>query len=77
MSSELRRSKRRRVTVCKASKSEPFLFATEPKQKGSDVRMHHVCRITFRSRKTMAIINIADVCSDISAAKRMAVDGSM
>ena len=41
MNSELRRS-RRRVTVCEASKSEPFLFATEPKQKSSDVRMYHV-----------------------------------
>ena len=41
MNSELRRS-RRRVTVCEASKSEPFLFATESKQKSSDVRMYHV-----------------------------------
>ena len=29
------------------------------------------------SRKSMAIINIADVCTDITAVKRVAVDGAM
>ena len=41
--------------------------------------MYHVYRITetFMLRKTIAIINIADACSDITVVKRTAVDGAM
>ena len=77
MNSEIRRS-RRRVTVCETSRSEPFLFVTEPKQKCSDVKMYHVYRIneTFGSRKIMTII-FADVCTDKTAVKRAVVDGAL
>ena len=78
MNSEIRRSKRR-VTVCETSRSEPFLFVIEPKQKCSDVKMYHVYRITetFGPRRTMAIINIADVCTDMVAVKRAVLDGAL
>ena len=78
MNSELRRPGRR-VTVCETSRPEPFLFATEIKQKCSNVKMYYVYRITetFGSKRTMAIINIADVCTDITAVKRAAVDSAL
>ena len=70
---------RRRVTVCEVSKTEPLLFATEPKQNSTDNKMYHIYRITesFGTKKTMAIINIADVCTDITTVKRAAVDDAM
>ena len=78
MNSELRRSGRR-VTVFETSRSEPFLFATKQEQKYSDVKMYHVYRITetFGPRRTMAIINIADVCTDMVAVKRAVLDGAL
>ena len=56
---------------------EPFLFATELKLKTRDVKMYHVYRVTENTglNKTMAIIDIANICKDISFVKRYAVDG--
>ena len=79
MNTELRRSKRR-VKVCETSKSEPFLFITEPKQKCSDVKVYHIYRITETlglESQLPSFINIAAVCTDITAVKRIAIDGAM
>ena len=81
-SSEQRRS-RRRFTIAESSirppsSKEPFLFATELKDKSKDVQMYHICGITEfmrGSKKTVVITNLYNVCVDISFVKRSPVDG--
>ena len=52
MSSELRRSRRRRVTVCETSKSEPSLFATEQKSSDVNVKCKYVLSQTLALQQT-------------------------
>ena len=73
---------RRRVTICESpvnppDSKEPCLFATEPKFKSRDVKMYHVYRVTETTglTKTMAIIDIANICRDISSLMRYVTDG--
>ena len=74
-----RRLEEESLCVKLGSKAEPFLFATEPKQNCSDVKMYYIYRITesFGTKKTMVIINTADVCTDITTVKKAAVDDAM
>ena len=81
-SPEQRRS-RRRFTIAESSirppsSKEPFLFATEPKHKSKDIQMYHIYGKTEFMRgsmKTVAIIDLYNVCVDISFVKRSTVDG--
>ena len=75
---EQRRSSRR-FTIYESSvkppdSMEPFLFATELKLKTRDVKMYHVYRVT-ETTGLNKIIDIANICKDISFVKRYAVDG--
>ena len=57
---------------------KPFLFATEPKYKTRDVQMYHIFGITEtvnKSRKTVAITDLYNVCIDIGSVRRVSVDG--
>ena len=64
------RGSRRSITVCKLgdSRSEPFLFSTEPKHMGNYVQMYHVYRLVGKCNRTrsVTIISEADVCRDIT-----------
>ena len=68
------REARRRVNVCEQSRSELFLFSTEPKHKKYFVQMYYVYRIVERGvggnkSVTRSIIKIADVCRDTTSVK--------
>ena len=74
---------RRRFTVNESNINppnvkRPFLFATEPKYKTRDVQMYHIYGITEtvnKSRKTVAITDMHNICLDIGSVKRIPVDG--
>ena len=74
---------RRRFTVSESnirppSVKEPFLFATEPKVKSKDVQMYHIYGVTKtmgKTKKTVAITDLYNVCTDISSVKRYPANG--
>ena len=74
---------RRRFTVNKSNRGplsvkEPFLFATEPKFKTSDVQIYQIYGISEtvnKSRKTVTITDMYNVCLDIGSVKRIPADG--
>ena len=70
---------RRRFAISDSSESppgtnEPFLFATELKHKSRDVRVYHIYSITETTvgkTKSVAIVDLVHVCSNISSVKRV------
>ena len=77
---EQKRSRRFAISDSKSSTrtNEPFLFTTEPKHKSRDVKMYHVYRITetmVGKTKSVAIVDLVHVCSDISSIKRVPANG--
>ena len=56
------------------------LFATEPKYKCDNVKMYHVYKIVqigSGQDRGFAVIDLVNVCTDISFVKRSNVDGMM
>ena len=53
--------------------NEPLLFATESKHKSKDVRMYLETMVS--KTKSVAIVDLIHVCSDISSVKRVPADG--
>ena len=78
----LKRS-RRKFTICEDPVHQDgtaALFATEPKYKCDNVKMYHVYKIIQVGSgqvRGYAIIDLVNVCTDISFVKRSDVDGIM
>ena len=80
---EQRRSSRRFMisesSINPPSVKEPFLFAAEPKVKSKDIIIYciyGVMKTMGKSKKTVAITDLHNVCTDISSIKRIPVDGT-
>ena len=81
--STLKQKRSRRRFAISDSKSptrtnEPFLFATKPKHKSRDVRMYYVYSITetmVGKTKSVTIVDLVHVCTDISSIRRVPTNG--
>ena len=75
---------RRKFTICEAPgfrSGAAALFATEPKYKCDNVKMYHMYKIidtgSYGQAIEVAIIDLVNVCYDITFVQRVDVDGIM